>query len=1327
MEHDEELIAKLWLEEHASPTIISSSSSKNAHRKIKCKLNKKQLQTIQLFCKKNRVTWDVFIHTAWGILLNRLSTTEITIFGTGPTSATRIQCVKSIIQPQTTVARALKQMQAQRKKKNSATASSLGQAVRYLLFLHNKKGIAALSKKWQTYPLWLIVDKNLSSTLNLFYSPASFTKKNSERIIEHLKLIMQEMCQHKSQKVSELTILTAQEKKKIISQWARPVYDFTIPLLKATSHELFSAQAKKTPDATAITYDDKTITYLILEKAAHQLATILLQKNVKVGDRIHILMERTPTLIMAMLAVFKVGAIFIPINLKYPSERIEFIINDTQSIYILSNDVAHLAEKHHAKVIIIPAEWEALAEALSSSSSSTVAANKSTLPVVNPEDIAYIIYTSGTTGTPKGVMIRHKSLTNLTAWYQGCFNITAQDRASQFASQGFDPFFCETIPFLATGASVHIVDDQTKLSPALFMTWLEKNKITICDLPTAYAHLLFSMSWPQKMHLKIAKVGGENMGHYPHDQLPFDVWNIYGPTEATVEATFNKIHDAHKICVKHHTPPIGKPMANSEAYVVDKQLQLLPFGVAGELLLGGDNISVGYFNRDELTQEKFIPHILDKKNKNKLYRTGDLVRWLADGNLEFVGRRDHQIKIRGYRIELGDIETAIRHHPDVHEVTVLVKENINGEKSLVAYVVPNLDRGRFLYQERCLLSLNENTIFETITEDISKHGVALTGITEALEPGQAVQLHLKLPGLAEGKTFPGRVIWYQDNRCGIIFELGEEHRSMLHKSIDYYLATHNVMELVLSSAAKRNLKKALRKKLPDYMIPSTFVTLMQMPLTFSGKVDTKALPPPQEFERILQKNYVAPISATEKRLAAIWCDLLKQPKVSMSDNFFDLGGNSITAAALAINILREFNISLPTKLLFDLPYISILAEYIDTKGEKYTTQSLVQEEIERDAKLHENILPTKKLSPHLKNVQNILLTGAGGFLGIYLLRELLTTTNAKVYCLIRRGEFDTAAKRLLSTIQKFKLEDDISLSNRRIIAIPGDISFDHFGLPLEQYNNLLEKIDLIYHCGAQVNIMAAYHKLRGSNVQGTLEIIKFATRKVDKPIHYVSTLSAACRKDRDGRLAEDFPDDQYDTLFGGYAISKWISERLLTEIKNRGLPITIYRSGYISGQSNNGMTNTNDALLLLIKGCIQLGYAPEMNEKITILPVDFVSKAIVGISLNYPDKAAIYHLDHPVGIEWRDLIAWVNEYGYKVNMMPLKEWQTKLVDIANTNALFPFLPHYLAMKDEPFVEVATEKTMNVLNKLKLTCPEISKNLLSIYFDYLNQIQFLPQV
>ena len=1319
MQKEEGLSTKLWLEEREN--LLDKTSNPALPLRYNFTLSKDQQNAILTQLKCHGFSWETVIHAAWGLLLNRISTTDSVIFGNAHVNAKLEQItvhspVKSIYSKinETLTARSFlntikKQLLLKHGKKNGG-----GKNIRYLCLLEQHTTKNPLSYlDVSRYTLALLFSEKEHAKLSIAYHPGYFRKENIKKLAQYFTEILKELGCDLDRRVVDIDVMTSEEKEQILHQWSKPTHPFETKRLHQCTHELISEYANHYPEKLAVAHNNASVTFAEIDRYADNLAKVLIESGVKTQENVAVLMDRTPSLIIAMLAIFKVGAVFVPINPKYPNERIEYVIHDSQATCVLVNNVNRLSiNKLHSNVISLSQDWLLLPKPTT----------KVQLPKPDLQNVAYIIYTSGTTGKPKGVMINHSSLTNMAAWYRSCFQITPKDRASQFASQGFDTYICETMPILVSGASVHIVDDTIKLTPIQLFAWLNDHKITMLDLPTAYAQILFAMDWPQGLNLKIMKIGGETCTRHPLKKYSFDIWNCYGPTETTIEATYFKMHHANQDpCdgVRSKTPSIGKIIENGEVYVVDKYMHPVPIGVAGELLIGGECLSPGYFGREDLTREKFIDNVFKPGTGNKLYRTGDLVRWLPDGNLAFIGRIDNQVKIRGYRIELSDIENTISKYPDVREVAVIAKETQNGDKSIIAYITPNLDKERFLYQERCLLSVANTHFAEAVTEDISKYGIALSGVADEFTIGAKVKLHLKLPGFNTSKDITARVIWKIDHRCGVIFDLSDDERVVISKSIDYFLSSHNVMDLVLSASAKRSIRRALKKKLPEYMIPSAFVTLLEFPLTFSGKVDLKALPPPNEYEQILQKHFVPPQTETEKKIADIWQVLLDRVNIGMQDNFFDLGGNSIKAAELSVLLMNEFKVSIPANILFDLPYVPILSQYIDTNGKEYTKQSLIQDDINRDKILHENIAPTGKLSAKSSNPENVLLTGAGGFLGIFMLSELLISTNAKIHCLIRQNEFETAARRLDDTIKKFNLANNISLSNRRIIAIPADLSMEQFGIPFEQYKNMAEKIDLIYHCGAQVNIMASYNNLRGSNVRGTQEIIKFATTYQDKPIHYISTLSSAYLKDQNGALIEEFPGEDYEDIYGGYAISKWVSERLLTELKDRGSPVTIYRSGYISGDSTTGVTSLNDALLMLIKGCIEMGYAPDLKERITILPVDFVSKAIVKLSLAVGSQSSVFHIDHPIGMMWIDLVAWLNDYGYSLRVIPLEDWKKMLHGIKHQNPLYPLLPFYLLLpNDYQSPDVSVNKAASALNQIGLVYPKIDDSLLTLYFNYL---------
>ncbi len=1347
--------SKMWLEDFETE---KNYNHKYFSRKIE--INNTLLIAMKEFCVKNKIPIFTLINSAWALLLNRYTTSDDIIYAIGEcvneNEPDEINCVsplipvRSIIHDDETIINYLTQMKKELKsnikhsesyeyfvekkdifqnifnylvlypeKKQTVNAIENTNSYPVVTINKNIKKIEIDSKR---FPLVLYIQKTSPLKLTLLCNEAKFSQESADSLAEHLTVIIEKIIEDADQLVAHYSILTPQEKNELLKN-PKKISKTPISKVKNISvNDLFTHQVKKTPQYIAIVHGDIIYTYKQLNDISNQIAHLLTQKKIRRGDKVTVLMERTPLLIATMLAVFKMGAIYVPIDPKYTDENIALILQDCNTNLILVNNTHRLPKDVLYKAVIIDNNLAAIRHF------------PEQFPVskLSPADqLAYIIYTSGTTGQPKGVIIKHESLVNLASWYKTAFGITERDRASQFASQGFDKFFCEVIPFITTGASVHIVDDNIKFTPTNFLNWLVKEKITICDLPTAYAQVLLNETWPDKLSLRIVKLGGEALTHYPSQTFTFDIWNTYGPAEATIETTFIKIYNANSTTStsneNHLTPPIGKPLPNCELFVVDQHMELSPIGSVGELLIGGINVATGYLNRSKLTNIKFIPNPFSENPSSTLYRTGDLVRWLKDGNLEFIGRIDHQAKISGFRIDLNEIETALSQHSDINEVVVLAKELVNGQKTLIAYLVPNLDRIRIPYQERCLIAYDDYHYFQALTEDISKAGIALTGSTEELKVGQKIKLNVKLPGFNEASWLTGKIIWQNDQRAGAQFDQTEQQITLLNKSIQYYLATHNLMETLQSSAAKRSLRSALKKKLPSHMIPTIFSTLSHLPLTFNGKIDWKSLPPPQDFERILDRNYVEPRNEIETDIYHIWQEILGQEKLSITDNFFDLGGNSQLVAQLSVKILKKFNIALPEKILFDLPFIPIMAEYIESQGKNYTFKSSAQDAIHRDAILNDDIAPHKTCSPRLSDPQGALLTGVSGFLGVFLLKELLSQTEAKIYCLIRKGKFESIATRLLNNIERYDLTKDISLANRRIVMIPSDIGYDQFGIPNELYNNLANKVDLIYHCGAQVNTITSYTNLRPSNVQGTLEVIKFAIKQFDKPVHYVSTLATANKLNTQGHLAEDYPDANSNLITGGYTTSKWISERLLTQAKNRGLPVSIYRSGYIWGQSDSGVTNMNDALLFLIKGCIQLGFAPDWKEKITILPVDFVSKAIVGISLDQKDKSGMFHLDHPTGMMWIDLIAWLNNYGYNIKICEHKEWLNKLTKMNPDNALYAFLPHLLAQQyapDSPTIEM--DNTTQLLNKIHLHFPEISNRLLCIYIRYLCEVGFLPE-
>jgi amino acid adenylation domain-containing protein len=397
-------------------------------------------------------------------------------------------------------------------------------------------------------------------------------------------------------------------------------------------------------------------------------------------------------MIVALLGILKAGGAYVPLDPAYPAERLAYMVADAAiSILVTQNKWTSQLPQPQAQVICLDSDWNEIA--LESQENS---------PQINTgENLAYVIYTSGSTGKPKGVMISHQALSCFTQTAIAEYKLTSSDRVLQFASINFDAAVEEIYPCLCTGATLVLRTDEMLADLPTFFQACQDWQLTVLDLPTAYWHQLAAqlantnVALPESLRLTI--IGGERVLPEPvriwqeyvlksgkSDYL--ELINAYGPTETTVSATLYRI-PSHQAAINREIP-IGRPLAHLQTYILDSHLQPVPIGVPGELHLGGESLARGYLNRRELTAEKFIPNPFSRKLGARLYKTGDKVRYLPDGNIEFLGRIDHQVKIRGFRIELGEIETVLAQHPSLRETVVIAREDLPGDKRLVAYVVP---------------------------------------------------------------------------------------------------------------------------------------------------------------------------------------------------------------------------------------------------------------------------------------------------------------------------------------------------------------------------------------------------------------------------------------------------------------------------------------------------------------------------------------------------------------------------------------------------------------------------------------------------------------
>ncbi|HKV36649.1 MAG TPA: amino acid adenylation domain-containing protein [Pyrinomonadaceae bacterium] len=654
------------------------------------------------------------------------------------------------------------------------------------------------------------------------YDAHAFSSEGIRRLAQQFHKLLESAVNDPKMAAGKLLLLGDEEREHLLHRLNETTRIYPKELCL---HKLFEAQVAQTPNALAVVCDDERLSYEELNARANQLAHYLRRLGVGSEARVGICVERSVQMLISLLAILKAGGAYVPLDVNGPRERLAFMIADA--------DLHLLLTQHHLSTLLddlapttsalcIDDEWPRIAQENTANPSSRA----------TPQNVAYVIYTSGSTGRPKGVMVQHQGLVNYLSWCVEAYRVSDGTGALVHSPLGFDLTVTSLYAPLLAGRCVTLIGEQEgidRLSEAVGVgAGYSLLKLTPAHLQ-ALGQLLPTENAPA--HVKCLVVGGEALYG---EQLAFwrehapgtMVVNEYGPTESVVGCC---VYAAAAGQVEAGPVPIGKPIANTRLYVLDQHQQPAPLGVVGELYVGGDGVGRGYLNRPGLTAERFVPNPFVDEVGARMYRTGDLVRYLPTSELEYVGRVDHQVKVRGYRIELGEVEAALARHEGVRECAVLAREDVPGEKRLVAYLV--------LRQELGLLS--------------------------------------------------------------------------------------------------SELRSFLSEKLPEYMIPATYVVLDELPLTNNGKVDRRALPAPDVSRLKVDEPYVAPRTAAEEVLANIFAEVLGVERVGVNDNFFARGGDSIRSVRV-LALARERGMEFTLQSLFRHQTVSeLVAELAD--GEMVTT------------------------------------------------------------------------------------------------------------------------------------------------------------------------------------------------------------------------------------------------------------------------------------------------------------------------------------------------------------------------------------------------------
>jgi len=653
------------------------------------------------------------------------------------------------------------------------------------------------------------------------YNADLWDASTAARMVEGFDLLIAALIADPERRLSTVQVMPEAARHQLLVEWNDTAAAAASAALAdiPTALDLFAAQAAARPAAPALVHGGQVVTYGELDRGADRLAARLREIGIGPGSRVGVCVERSPEMVAALLAVWKAAAAYVPLDPAHPAERRDFVLADSGAAALIAGDGSGAAEI--TRLTPRPAAAPAAPAARPS-----------------PGAPAYAIYTSGSTGQPKGVEVPHSALTNLLRALALCY-ADASDAADTVwmavTTIAFDIAALEIFLPLTTGARVVLADRDTAADGELLGRSLAAHGATHLQATPATWRQLLDSGWTGRRGLS-RLCGGEALSRDLAARLlaldePGDratpLWNQYGPTETTIWSAVQRVEPDGRSTA---AVPLGRPLRNTRAYVLDRGLRPVPLGSTGELFLAGDGVATGYLGRPGLTAERFLPDPFPAAAGGRLYRTGDLARWLPDGVLDFLGRADHQVKLRGFRIELGEIEASLRRHPAVADAAVLLREVKAGDSRLTAWVVPG----------------------------------------DAAAP-----------------------------------------------------------------PAAEELRAALRGRLPEYMVPAAFVVLPELPLTPSGKVDRKALARlgPAESAAGAGPGPVAPRSPDEKRLVAIWAEVLGtgspgEPAIGIGDDFFARGGHSLLATQLVLRIRDAFGVDLPVRAVFQAPTVAAQAELI---------------------------------------------------------------------------------------------------------------------------------------------------------------------------------------------------------------------------------------------------------------------------------------------------------------------------------------------------------------------------------------------------------------
>ncbi len=945
---------------------------------------------------------------------------------------------------------------------------------------------------------------------------------------------------------------------------------------------LFRKQVESVPDNIAVIFHDVRLTYKQVDEMSDRIAAYLIQKGLKSEDVVSIIIPRSEWMVIASLGVLKAGCAYQPLDPSYPKERLNFMMQDASAKLLIADEELRGVVDEYQGEVLLTKDIEKLPDLTEE--------GKSQLSIVNsqlkPDSLFILLYTSGSTGVPKGCQLEHGNLVCFCHWYQRYYDLKPGDKVAAYASYGFDACMMDMYPALTTGATVVIVGEDIRLNLPDLNNYFNEVGVTHSFMTTQVG-CQFAMNCDNHS-LRHLSVGGEKI-------LPltppkgYKLHNGYGPTECTIFTT------TYQQTEFEQNAPIGKPLDNLQLFIVDKDMNRLPLGAAGEMLVAGPQVSRGYLNLPEKTAETYI-----QWNGKRCYRTGDVVRYLADGNIQFVGRRDGQVKIRGFRIELKEVESVIREFPGIKDATVQAFDYENGGKFIAAYIVSD-------------------------------------------------------------------------------------------EQIDI-----------------KELNDFIGKQKPSYMIPAATMQIDSIPLNQNQKVNKKALPAP--VVQAVDHKYVEPANDTEKLFCSIFGEVLSMDKIGATDNFFELGGTSLMVTKVIIEADKAgHHVAYGDVFTHATP--RLLAQLVtgDTPVENDDDEVTNFDYSGINAILQQNNAESFRKG-ELQKLGNVLLTGATGYLGIHVLRELIDSDAPTITCLVRAQDQPAAERRLKNLLFYYFETSFKELFGTRLFVINGDVTQDM----TKVVGDSIVNINTVFNCAANVKHFSKTSDIEDVNIGGAQRCVEFCLQTGAKLVHISTTSVGEMWVIRNN--GEEIPKlDERKFWFGQfldnrYIHSKFLAERIVLDaVAHHGLNGKVMRVGNLAPRSYDGEFQVNfnsNSYMGRLKVFSTLGCCPydSYDESIEMSPINETAKAVVLLA-STPKECTVFQPFNNHTELLGDILQLLSKVERNINFVENEEFEKALAEAGQDQEKAKLLSAMMAYQDMAhgqkavFINRDNRYTCSVLHRL----------------------------